>query len=204
MKFIRQINNPVYSEFKKLKLISNKNLIELHNKTRDKKKSLFIKDIKSKIIFLEKFITNTDYYSSLKYKGDDRKKTEKNKKKKLIILKTTSGYIKSPTLEDDIRRINTFQSAIKNKNLLDFGCGWGDFLRGLKKAKSLNGFELRKECIDYVKKNLKKIKISNNINSFKNNFDIITLFHVLEHIPYQIETLKLLKSKLKKNGKNYY
>ena len=139
MRLIRQINNPVYSEFKKLKLISNKNLIKLHNKTRDKKISVY-KDIKSKIIFLEKFITNTDYYSSLKYKGDDRKKTEKAKRK-INNIKTTSGYIKSPTLEDDIRRINTFQSAIKNKNLLDFGCGWGDFLRGLKKAKSLNGLD---------------------------------------------------------------
>jgi hypothetical protein len=27
------------------------------------------------------------------------------------------------------------------------------------------------------------------------------MFHVLEHIPYQINTLKMLKSKLKKNGK---
>ena len=27
------------------------------------------------------------------------------------------------------------------------------------------------------------------------------MFHVLEHIPYQIETLKVLKSKLKNKGK---
>ena len=27
------------------------------------------------------------------------------------------------------------------------------------------------------------------------------MFHVLEHIPYQIDTLKILKSKLKKGGK---
>jgi len=197
MKLIKKINNPIYSEFKKLKLISNKNLIKLHNKTRDKKISVY-KDIKSKIIFLEKFIANTYYYSALKYKDQDKTKT---KTKKIETIKTTSGYIKTPMLEDDIIRINKFQSTIKNKDILDFGCGWGGFLRGLKKAKSLNGVELRKECIDYVRKKLKKIKILNNINSFKNNFDIITLFHVLEHIPYQIEGLKLLKSKLKKNGK---
>ena len=65
----------------------------------------------------------------------------------------------------------------------------------------MNGVELREECIKYIKKNIKKIDISNNINSFEKKFDIITMFHVLEHIPYQVSTLKFLKSKLKKKGK---
>ena len=52
----------------------------------------------------------------------------------------------------------------------------------------------------YSKKR-KKINISNNINNFSKKFDVITMFHVLEHIPYQIDTLKLVNSKLKKGGK---
>ena len=48
---------------------------------------------------------------------------------------------------------------------------------------------------------IKKIHILDNINSFKHKFDVITMFHVLEHIPYQIDTLKVLKSKLKNKGK---
>ena len=43
--------------------------------------------------------------------------------------------------------------------------------------------------------------MSNNIDYFEHKFDLITMFHVLEHIPYQVETLKVLKSKLKKRGK---
>ena len=75
------------------------------------------------------------------------------------------------------------------------------FLRNVKNYKSLSGVELRKECINYIKNNIKKINISDNINSFDRKFDIITMFHVLEHIPYQIDTLKVLKSKLKNKGK---
>ena len=48
---------------------------------------------------------------------------------------------------------------------------------------------------------MKKINVQNNINNFDNNFDLITMFHVLEHIPFQIRTLKNLKKKIKKNGK---
>ena len=90
---------------------------------------------------------------------------------------------------------------MKNKDILDFGCGWGEFLRIIKNTKSINAVELRDECINYIKYNIKKINISNNINSFSKKFDVITLFHVLEHLPYQISTLKTLKSKLKSKGK---
>ena len=79
---------------------------------------------------------------------------------------------------------------IKNKDILDFGCGWGGFLRNLKNYKSLNGVELRKENINFIKNNIKKINISNKINSFEKNFDIITMFHVLEHIPSKLKLLK--------------
>jgi 2-polyprenyl-3-methyl-5-hydroxy-6-metoxy-1,4-benzoquinol methylase len=77
----------------------------------------------------------------------------------------------------------------------------GGFLKRTIKAKSLAGIELRKECIFYIKKNIKKIYISDNLNNLNEKYDIITMFHFLEHIPYQIKTLKELKKKLTKNGK---
>ena len=85
--------------------------------------------------------------------------------------------------------------------MLDFGCGWGGFLKNIKESKSLSGVELRKECINHIRYNTKNINISDDINSFNKKFDIITMFHVLEHIPYQVETLKLIKKKLKNKGK---
>ena len=193
------MKNPILDELIKLKLISKSNLMTLSNKTRDKKIKV-IKDLKTKIIFLEKYITTNDYYSSLKYKDDDRKVSDKSTRK-IANIKTFSGNIKTPIIEDDYRRVNQFEKNLKNKDILDFGCGWGGFLRNIKNYKSLSGVELREECINFIKNNIKKIDVSDNINSFDKKFDIITMFHVLEHIPYQIETLKVLKSKLKNKGK---
>jgi 2-polyprenyl-3-methyl-5-hydroxy-6-metoxy-1,4-benzoquinol methylase len=193
------MKNPIYDELIKLKLIKKLNLITLNNKTRDKKIKV-IKDLKTKIIFLEKYITTNKYYSLLKYKDDDRKVSDKSKRK-IANVKTFSGNIKTPIIEDDYRRASQFEKNLKNKDILDFGCGWGGFLRNIKNYKSLSGVELRKECINFIKNNIKKIDISDNINSFDKKFDLITMFHVLEHIPYQTETLKVLKSKLKNKGK---
>ena len=180
------MKNPIIDELKRLKLISKLNLSTISNKTRDKNIKV-IKDLKTKIIFLEKYITSTKYYSSLKHKDHDRK--DKNLKKKIVNVKTLSGKIRTPIIEDDYRRANQFKKYFKNKNILDFGCGWGGFLRNVKNSKSLNGIELRQECLNFIENNFKKINISNNINSFERKFDIITMFHVLEHIPYQINTL---------------
>ena len=41
----------------------------------------------------------------------------------------------------------------------------------------------------------KKIKLIKNIENDK-KFDVITMFHVLEHLPNQIDTLKQLKKLL--------
>ena len=59
-----------------------------------------------------------------------------------------------------LSRTHTYYNTFcKNKEVLDFGCGWGGFLSNIKKAKSYSAVELRKECISYIKKNKKKIKI---------------------------------------------
>ena len=198
MKISNKNTNPIYFELKKLKLINNSFLTILSNRTRDKKIRV-IKDLKTKIIFLEKYLTKKGYYASLRYKDDDRKFLEKSSKKTNI--ETFSGNIKVSIIEDDLRRAHQFKKILKNKDVLDCGCGWGGFLRNIKNFKSLNGVELRKECINYIQDNIKKINISNNINLFDSKFDIITAFHVLEHIPYQLETIRILKSKLKPKGK---
>ena len=198
MKKKQKISNPIYNDLKKLNLINDTRLINL-NKTRDKNIKV-IQDFKTKIIFLEKYITSNKYYASLKY-GDVDKKTSDKVIRKIANIKTHCGNIKTPIISDDYRRASQFKKNLKNKKILDFGCGWGGFLNNIKNYKSLSGVELRKECLEYIKNNIKKINISKNINSFEHKFDVITMFHVLEHIPYQIETLKILKSRLKKKGK---
>ena len=66
------MKNPIYKELKSLKLIKESNLITLNNKTRDKRIKV-IKDLKTKIIFLDKYITNNRYYSSVKYNDNHLK-----------------------------------------------------------------------------------------------------------------------------------
>ena len=141
------MKNPIFNELLKLKLISKLNLITLSNKTRDKKIKV-LQDFKTKIIFLDKCTTSNQYYSSLKYRYGDRNIVVK---KKIANVKTFSVNIKTPIIEDDYRRAGQFEKNLKNKDVLDFGCGWGGFLRNVKNYKSLSGVELRKECINYIK-----------------------------------------------------
>ena len=194
------MKNPIIDEFKKLKLISKSNLITLSNYTKDKKIKVF-KDLKSEIIFLEKYLTNKEYYSLIT-SNDKAKKILKKTKKKSEIVKAFNKDFKLLIVEDDDRRFKQFKHLLKNKNILDYGCGWGGFLRNVKNYKSLSGVEVRTECKNFINRNFKKkIDLRDKIDSFEKKFDIITMFHVLEHIPYQINTLKILKSKLKNKGK---
>ena len=195
---IRKITNPIFSELLKLKIINKKRIIKLSDSTRDKKIPVF-QDTKSKVIFLGQYKRNHQYYKAIKY--FDKDIILEKKSKKITLIKTLQGNFKAPIIEDDKRRVLQHNKFLKNKKILDFGCGWGGFLKKTVKAKSLTGVELRKECIFYIKKNIKKIVVSDNLNNLNEKYDIITMFHVLEHIPYQVKTLKKLKKKLTKNGK---
>ena len=60
-----KISNPVYKELLSLKIISKKNIIKISNKTRDKKIPVY-RDIKSNVIFLGKYSTDSKYYEAVK------------------------------------------------------------------------------------------------------------------------------------------
>lgn len=85
-----------------------------------------------------------------------------------------------------------------NKKILDFGTGYGLFLDNAKKyGWDCYANEINKNCINILKK--KKINIDNN---FKTNFyDAITLWLVLEHVPYVNELLKKIYKSLIRKGK---
>ncbi|MFA5406138.1 MAG: class I SAM-dependent methyltransferase [Candidatus Nanoarchaeia archaeon] len=92
--------------------------------------------------------------------------------------------------------------SVKNGRLLDIGCGDGFFLRMQKER----GWEVYGQDINpKAVKNLEKMSIkcySCDINKMpkKNYFDVVTLFHVLEHISNPKKFLLDIKSLLKKNG----
>ena len=184
-KILQKITNPIYLELIKLNLISNINLSLIAKRTRNKKINVF-QDMKEKVIFLEKYITSGKFYE-----------TQKNntpvivKRKKINLTK----------LEDANRRLYQFKKYLRKKNILDYGCSTGDFLAKINNTKNKFGVEVNISNINYIRKHLPKINVKNNIRLFNIKFDVITLFHVLEHLPYQVKTLKEIKTKLKSSGK---
>jgi len=199
---MHKITNPIFQELLKLKLINKKNIVKISDSTRDKKIKVF-KDLKSQIIFLEKSVVISNYYSIF---GNQTKKLyssphEMDVRGKILKTKHFSGS-RGLIGVNDKRRYSMFKKHLLKKEVLDYGCCWGGFLSLLKNySKSCSGVELRKACVQYIKKNYKSIDAKDNLTKFDKNFDVITLFHVLEHIPKQVETLKEIRKKIKKNGK---
>lgn len=102
-----------------------------------------------------------------------------------------------------LRRLKLIRKHKKTGSLLDIGTGIGQFLHYAKKYYSVEGTEISESAIKIAKErynvNLKKGQI-NDIDLKNNTFDIITLFHVLEHVPNPLEVIKICKSLLNKNG----
>jgi 2-polyprenyl-3-methyl-5-hydroxy-6-metoxy-1,4-benzoquinol methylase len=201
------ITNPVYHDLKMLKLIDDRNIVLINKQTRDKNIRV-LQDKKTRVIFLEKFTRFSNYYK--KEKGSTRyKQKSMTHLKDGTILKTSKVSYKNKKVSakdnivgDDLRRFDKFKNYLSGKKICDFGCGYSGFLSlAQTKTKKLFGVELNNFFLDYLNKNKKYIMINNDINKFDNNFDIVTMFHVLEHLPNQLDILKDIRSKLKTNGK---
>ncbi|HHT9146673.1 MAG: class I SAM-dependent methyltransferase [Clostridiales bacterium] len=103
---------------------------------------------------------------------------------------------------DDERRFEFIKPLLINCSVLDFGCGTGGFLHRVKSlARVAHGIELEKRFAKYYQQ--MDMQVFANISSVPdgNCYDIITLFHVLEHLPDPKATLIQLSRFLKENGK---
>ncbi|MDF4220218.1 class I SAM-dependent methyltransferase [Maribacter sp. M208] len=106
--------------------------------------------------------------------------------------------VKKYTLNKKIKLIDQYSN--EQKNLLDIGCGTGEFLTKAKKDNwKVIGVELNDQA--RTKASNKDLIVYENINHLKNQkFEVITLWHVLEHLPNLEDKIKNIKSLLKKNG----
>ena len=103
------------------------------------------------------------------------------------------------TAWDDQRRFDMLQPMLANKNLLDFGCGAGGFLsKAQHLADSVSGVELERRVQDYWKG---RLTIHPDIESAGGGYDVITAFHVVEHLPDPGAMLKTLAGMLASNGR---
>ena len=107
-------------------------------------------------------------------------------------------FIKNIALNNKIKLIN---SLSENKgNLLDVGAGTGDFLLRAKQDNwNTTGAEPSEKARDIAAK--KDISLFENTAALENNsFDVITMWHVLEHVSDLDFQIKELKRLLKPNG----
>lgn len=85
-------------------------------------------------------------------------------------------------------------------SLLDIGAGTGDFLKMAQgKGWEVYGTEPNKNAAKLALE--KGIELESSLNDFKKKqFDVVTLWHVLEHIPNLDETIVKLSNFVKPNG----
>jgi 2-polyprenyl-3-methyl-5-hydroxy-6-metoxy-1,4-benzoquinol methylase len=132
-----------------------------------------------------------DYYKSEAYiSHTDSKKTFFDKSYQVV---------KNHTLKQKLLLLNSFK--LSSKSVLDFGAGTGDFL---KICKNNNWQVLGIEPSLGARENAikKGIHLKENLLDIANQkFDVITLWHVLEHVENLKSTIKVLKNLLQPEGR---
>jgi 2-polyprenyl-3-methyl-5-hydroxy-6-metoxy-1,4-benzoquinol methylase len=102
------------------------------------------------------------------------------------------------------RRLVEKVTGIRNGQLLDVGTGTGFFLNEMKEyGWRITGTEKSKEARDFAKKefNLDNLPTEDLFNLDGNSFDVITLWHVLEHIHELKKNMEAFQWLLKQDGK---
>jgi 2-polyprenyl-3-methyl-5-hydroxy-6-metoxy-1,4-benzoquinol methylase len=110
-------------------------------------------------------------------------------------------FVRTISLKKKLKLINSFES--ENKNLLDVGCGTGDFLQIAKLNNwSISGIEPNQQAREIANKKTSNsvFEINQLLKFNENNFDVITLWHVLEHLPDLENHITVFKKLLKKSG----
>lgn len=131
-----------------------------------------------------------NYYESENYiSHTDSKKT---------VLDKVYQKVKNVALQQKLKLINSFDTP--KKNVLDVGAGTGDFLKHCSNNKwNVLGVEPSLKARDIAHK--KGIYLKDNLYKIENtSFDVITLWHVLEHVKDLKTYIKKLKALLKEDG----
>jgi 2-polyprenyl-3-methyl-5-hydroxy-6-metoxy-1,4-benzoquinol methylase len=128
--------------------------------------------------------------------------------------KTNEYYSKAknthaPTIRECYLRtaksqLRLIQKHADGKNLLDIGCAQGFFLFSASKAGyTTKGIEISQDAAAYAIREFGldvEAKPFEELRFPENHFDVVTLWQVLEHVPYPLMTLKEVHRILKPGG----
>ncbi|MEL0455297.1 class I SAM-dependent methyltransferase [Flavobacteriaceae bacterium SZ-1-7] len=110
-------------------------------------------------------------------------------------------FVRGVSLKSKLNLINSFSQ--KGKTLLDVGCGTGDFLQVAQNNDwKVLGIEPNEQArqIANQKTNNAVFKTEQLLKFNNHGFDVITLWHVLEHLPNLEEQVSIFKKLLKLDG----
>lgn len=155
-----------------------------NNKVRDNENIQVLECVDCGLVYLSQMdhITNDFYEQSGMLNGD-----------------FDLGRYRKQTYKDDSRRANSLRDKLIGRKVLDFGCGSGGFLHLIKDiASDVSGVELDRRLNSTL--NSEGIKCFDDISNLEGTFDVITLFHVVEHLINPVDILKQLEKHLSTNG----
>ncbi|WP_196887122.1 class I SAM-dependent methyltransferase [Aureivirga sp. CE67] len=108
--------------------------------------------------------------------------------------------VKKHTLQKKLQLLNSFQT--EGKKMLDVGAGTGEFLKVCEEGNwKVFGVEPNEGARDLANNKISESTVKEKIEAYsKEKFDVITMWHVLEHVPNLNEYTEQLKKMLKKDG----
>ena len=137
----------------------------IHHGTRDRSDIDVLKCADCGFVFLSKVVTGDEFYVDSK-------------------MRTSMDFEqwRKITYIDDHRRCEQHIDLIRGKTILDFGCGNGGFLMAAKDvAARAVGVELDSESV--ARLNGEDIECYENVSTLPvMKFDVIFMFHVIEHL----------------------
>jgi 2-polyprenyl-3-methyl-5-hydroxy-6-metoxy-1,4-benzoquinol methylase len=137
----------------------------------------------------------------VKYYQSDNYVSHAGKKENLGIMYKVYDIVRNYSINQKLEIIKQYNSS---GNLMDLGCGLGYFLNGAVKDKKFNcvGIDVSDDAINYVKNKFGyDVKNESELDNLKtNSFDVITQWHVLEHVHFLNKRIAQLNKLLKQNG----
>ncbi len=159
---------------KKCYLCGSDNIFETDYKIRDSKALNVLKCAECSLLFLSSF----NHIDNDFYRRGEMHKAKLTPQQRLKISQ-----------KDDKRRYEFLKPTVKNNSLLDFGCGAGGFLELVKNdCSKIAGVEKEEVLKTFLVKN--NFNVYDDIKNVEEKFDIITMFHVFEHLKNPKDTIK--------------